>query len=494
MIDGRRLVCRKHPWSPGRSRRRAQAWGSPRRRSLDPRGSPSIRSRARRHRGPRAGIRGRAPMTEVSACAQRDSRQQAILGSNHLRARKSRPGSEVEMRLLGPDVQKLMAAEDVAGLACRLALPRQGGARDAARALGWIELPPSATERHYHQYRWFGNRLGTRTAGQAAPDGRRAAGDRSPGGGGGSGGLLAGGELSKLLVEAAVEATGRIGGAAGVEAVIRSIAELEGHPGIWSFDKYEYLCRLGVEGLIGILNDEARPRDLRATVCTALHFGPRVLSWKFNTRFSTWTLRRPRGQGRRWRNGAHGRTNGWRERRRSRRRRRSRPPPPGRNAGSGSSLPPSPPHRKRRRSWPGSTIAAPTRGVDSSKWKRPPGRFRDVGRHLDEYGGFPLMRDAHAQFLRPATGHGAQPGDGLGRHRRLGRLRAPARRPVASRSAGGKARRTVGSCSPRCRRRRPGDGGRRSFRGIAAPPWACRWIDHGGRPVPSSPGGRRPIG
>ena len=165
------------------------------------------------------------------------------------------------MRLLGPNVQKLMAAQDVAGLRAALRYPDTEVRRDAARALGWIELPPSATERHYLQYRWVGIGSGP---------GRGSSCRRWPADGGGSFPRRrwriwrragAEGELSKLLVEAAVEAMARIGGPAGVEAVIRSIAELEAAPRrSGASTSTSYFCKLGVDELIGILNDEARPR------------------------------------------------------------------------------------------------------------------------------------------------------------------------------------------------------------------------------------------
>jgi hypothetical protein len=307
------------------------------------------------------------------------------------------------MRLLGPNIQKLMAAQDVAGLRAALRYPDREVRRDAARALGWIELPPSATERHYLRYLWFGNRLGTSTRVKlpAMADGRRgivpqeAVADLEA--------CWRGGELSKLLVEAAVEAMARIGGPAGVEAVIRSIAELGRHPGIWSFDKYDYFCKLGVEELIGILNDEARPLDLRATVYTALKFGPRVLSWKFNTRFSTWTAEETARAGEAVTES---------DRRRDERLAREK-----KEKGERASAAAAGEERRQRflaSPEPSAQEAAqilawiydssPYPGGGFVKVEAPARPAREIGEHLDESGGFPLMRDAHAQFsaLRPA--------------------------------------------------------------------------------------------
>lgn len=299
------------------------------------------------------------------------------------------------MRLRGPNIQKLMAAQDVAGLRAALRHPNSKVRWDAVRALGWIELPPSAAERHHAQYTWYGMRFGTRKRVKVPPvaSGRRgivpqeAVADLEA--------CWHDGEPLVWMIYDTVEAMARIGGPAGVEAVIRSIAELGRRPGPWAFNKYDYFCKLGVDELIGILNDEARPLDLRATVYVALDHGPESPS-----HWSAEEIARAREAAAEW------------DRRRDERLARQEKDKEERASADVAweerlqrfitSPEPSVQEAAQILAW--IYDRSPYAGGGFVKVEAPARRVRDIGKHLDECGGFPLMRDAHAQFsvLRPA--------------------------------------------------------------------------------------------
>jgi len=296
------------------------------------------------------------------------------------------------MRLLGPNIQKLMAAQDVDGLRAALRHPDTEIRRDAARALGWIESPPGATERHHRQYHWRANRLGTRTRVELPPiaSGRQgvvpqeAVADLEA--------CWREGELSKLLVQDALEAMASIGGPAGVEAVIRSIAEL-GRRQKFQIDKYEYFCKLGVDELIGILHDEARPLDLRASVCTALTYHPQA-PWTAEevARASTAVA-----DFRRRRDEQAAREQEEKEARASAAAAREE-----RLRLFLASAAPSAEEAADILAW--AYDLSPYPGGGFVKVETPARLVRLIGQRLDESGGFPLMIDAHARFsvLRPA--------------------------------------------------------------------------------------------
>jgi hypothetical protein len=306
------------------------------------------------------------------------------------------------MRLLGPNVPKLMAAQDVGGLRAALRHPDLAVRRDAARALGWIELPPGATERDHIRYLWFANRLITTqvklppmASGRQGIVPQEAVANLEA--------CWREGEFSRLLVEDALEAMARIGGPAGVEAVTRAIAELKRHRE-FQINECRLLQKLGVDELIGILRDEARPSDLQVDAAVALQFPPKIEMWLKKTSYPLWTPEEATRAGEA--------VAEWHLRQDERLARDKKEKEERASAAAAweerqrrfiASLEPSAQEAAQLLVW--IYDRSPYPGGGFVKVESPARPVRDIGEHLDECGGFRLMTDAHAQFsaLRPAV-------------------------------------------------------------------------------------------
>ena len=209
------------------------------------------------------------------------------------------------------------------------------------------------------------------------------------------------------LVFAATEAMARIGGPAGVEAVIRRT------------DEKELLCWLGWADLIAIVGDETRPVRVRDAAAAALRFGTEHPSQKYPTsRFSLWS---PEETARALEAAAEWDScrEWWALQERDKEERaaaaaaeraRSQKAAAAQAAAVGeerlqqflASSEPSAEEAAQVLAW--IYDRSPYSGGGFVKGEPPVGRVRDVGERLDEQGGFSLMKEAHALFaaLRPA--------------------------------------------------------------------------------------------
>jgi hypothetical protein len=307
------------------------------------------------------------------------------------------------MGLLGPNIQKLMDRRDVDGLRAALRNERWEVCRDAACALGWLELPPSAPERQHRVHLWYANGpLTSKYARLPEAVGRRQ-------------GIVSQAVVADLqacgghppLVSAATAAMARIGGPAGVEAVIRRT------------DEKELLCWLGWADLAAIVGDETRPVRVREAAAAALRFGTEHPSHKFPTaKFSLWspeeTARALQAAGewdscREWwalqeREKEEHAAAAAAERARSQKTAAAQAGAVGEERLRQLLASPEPSAEESAQVLAWIYDRSPYSGGGFVKGEAPVGRVRDVGERLDECGGFRLMREAHALFaaLRPA--------------------------------------------------------------------------------------------
>ena len=307
-----------------------------------------------------------------------------------------------------PNVRKLMEARDVDGLRAALRYADSEVRHDAIRALGWIELPPSASERRSHRYTWFGR--GARTKVELPPVANERQGVvpqeavadleacwRQP-------------ELDISLVGDALEAMARIGGRAGVEALLRSIAELDGRHQLHRFNVNQLLCQLGVDELIGILRDETRPAEVRAAVSVALQSG--VCDAGASVRATDQEARVAEAVAL-WHLVQEAR---WATEEEAKRRRIADAEAFGERWEQFTrSTEPSAPEAAFFLSW--MYDRSPYPGGGFAIEEAPAAPVRDIGSRLHECGGLRLMREAHAQFaaLRPGMGRNLEMvWDGIG--------------------------------------------------------------------------------
>jgi hypothetical protein len=309
-----------------------------------------------------------------------------------------------------------MDRRDVDGLRAAFQNERWEVCRDAACALGWLELPPSASERQHLVHVWYANGpLASKYA--TLPE---AAGGRQ--------GIVPQAVVADLeacggqppLVSAATEAMARIGGPAGVEAVIRRTEEKK------------LLCWLGWGELVEIIGDEARPVRVRDAAAAALRFGTERPSHRHPTfTFSLWS---PEETARALEAAAEwdGRREWWVSREREEKdaaaaaaaeEARSREVAAAQLTAAWeerlqqflTSPEPSAEEAAEVLAW--LYDRSPYRGGGFVKVESPARPVREVGQHLDEHGGFRLMREAHSRFsaLRPAMGRNLEMvWDGIG--------------------------------------------------------------------------------
>ncbi len=319
------------------------------------------------------------------------------------------------MGLLGPDIQKLMDRRDVDGLRAALRNERWDVCHDAACALGWLELPPSAPERQHRVHLWHAPRpLTSKYA-------------RLPEATGGRQGIVPQEVVADLqacgghptVVSAATEAMARIGGPAGVEAVLRRNDE-------------KRLCWLGWSDLIAIVGDETRPVRARDAAATALRLGTAHPSQKQPTsKFSLWG---PEETARALEAAAEwdGCREAWALREREEEEHaaaaaaeeaRSRKAAAAQATAAWEErlqqflASPAPTAEEAAQVLAWIYDRSPYPGGGFVKVESPARPVRDIGQHLDEHGGFRLMRDAHSRFsaLRPAMGRNLEMvWDGIG--------------------------------------------------------------------------------